>query len=99
MTQLQLFRKHFPSTNLRLVTDEQLRYRYRTVTLARTVEAFAQTFIIARGIAVTAHLEIIERGGMIVEIAVVIQPVPEEYDFADEAQDNEIYHEEKAEWV
>jgi len=99
MTPLFQFARLFPDHRLQVISKEELRYRFNSVDCARVYELQANRLILEKGLAVTAHVELWEASGVVREIALVVQPAPEEHTFADEVQDDEHYHEEKAEWL
>lgn len=97
-TPLFYFATIFPDHRL-VVIGQELRYKCGTKDCARSYEIAALKIILGHGLPLTAHVETIEKEGRVEEICMVIMPVPEEYTFADEVQDDERYHEEKAEWL
>lgn len=94
----EAFKAKFFRNNLAETMDE-LRYKYEIIECARTFETLACKIIIHESLPLTAHLEIWESRGIVREISLVIQPVPEEYSFADEVQDDERYGRDSMQWM
>jgi len=99
MTPLLQFARIFPDHRLQVISKEELRYRFNSVDCARIYERVANRMILKKGLPITAHVETWESSGIVREIAMVVEPVPEEYTFRDEVQDDEHHEEEKAEWL
>lgn len=74
----ETFRKLFPVTRV-IVNDTDMRYRFRNPITAKYFESMAQEIILANGLQLTAVLEIWKSGGMIHEMQIIVEAVPEEY--------------------
>lgn len=74
----ETFRKLFPVTRV-IVNDTDMRYRFRNIVTAQYFESMAQEIILANGLPLTAVMETWKAGGVIFEIQIVVELVPEEY--------------------
>lgn len=72
------FRKLFPLSKV-IVNDTDMRYRFRNLVTAQYFESLAQQIILANGLPVTAELEVWKKNGVVFEMQIVVEMVPEEY--------------------
>jgi len=95
---LSLFRELFPDRRLSVEHEEELRYTLNTYDIAKAYKIVALDLIVGRRLPLTAEIEVWSVAGKLKAVELIIKPVPEEYTFDDEVQDDEHYDEEKAEW-
>jgi len=88
ISSLYAFRLTFPDHRLKASEDE-LRYIFNSRDCANAYELAALKIIVEKRLPLTAHVEEWSSKGKVTEIAMVVRPVPEEYTFADEVQDDE----------
>lgn len=74
----ETFRRLFPTTNV-IVDETEMRYRFRNPVTAKYFESMAQEIILANGLPLVAALNIWKSGGVINEICLVVEEVPEEH--------------------
>jgi len=77
--------------------DGGMAYPFKDERWAKNALDKANRVILQHGFHVTAAVEEYVLDGK-TRIGLTIRPVPDEFDFKDEVQDDEVYEEEKAEW-
>lgn len=94
---LDQFEKAFPFIKW-ITHSQELCYPFLDIHWTARAEQKARLLILAKRLPLVTFSEM-RPFGKSVRSVLIVQPVPEEYTFTDEVQDDEIYHEEKAEWL
>ena len=94
---LEAFKQAFPWYEPK-VNKENLTYAFGCSRIATKAYRRAIRVIIEKGLPLSVILETTWINEYVFDISMTVFLVPEEYTFADEVQDDEVYQEEKAEW-